>query len=221
MDIWYKPFVYTIIDIVGILEAVPNFAGLLGGKVVEVTGPCFLSGRSYSLVFGNSQREKSENCITEDYGNTMMKVRCEIPMLTERGQVPVFMKANDGKLEYNTTITIGTCYVFSVLFSCLKFVLLHALNSLGNQVHLWTPLLPTVMPNVLPPEDYVQLVDSGPGSRWNETSASSLRLQWNSRVLSNHSNAKVKISLRGYREDRVNCINNTSDYTNFMNMYGM
>lgn len=138
MDIWYKPFVYTIIDIVGILEAVPNFAGLLGGKVVEVTGPCFLSGRSYSLVFGNSRREKSENCITEDYGNTMMKVRCEIPMLTERGQVPVFMKANDGKMEYNTTITIGTCYVFSVLFSCLKFVLLHALNSLGNQVHLWT-----------------------------------------------------------------------------------
>lgn len=218
MDIWYKPFVYTIIDIVGILEAVPNFAGLLGGKVVEVTGPCFLSGRSYSLVFGNSRREKSENCITEDYGNTVMKVRCEIPMLTERGQVPVFMKANDGKMEYNTTITIGTCYVFSVLLSCLKFVLLPALNSLGNRVHLWTLCLPTVMPNVLPPEDYVQLVDSGPGSRWNETSASSLRLQWNSRVLSNHSSAKVKITLRGYREDRVNCINNTSDYTNFMNM---
>lgn len=149
----------------GILEAVPDFAGLLGGKVVEVTGPCFLADRSYSLVFGNSRREKSENCITEDYGNTVMKVRCEIPMLTERGQVPVFMKANDGKMEYNTTITI-------------------------------------VMPNVLPPEDYVQLVDSGPGSRWNETSASSLRLQWNSRVLSNHSSAKVKITLRGYREDR-------------------
>lgn len=111
------------------MEAVPNFAGLLGGKVVEVTGPCFLSGRSYSLVFGNSQREKSENCITEDYGNTMMKVRCEIPMLTERGQVPVFMKANDGKMEYNTTITIGTCYVFGAslvlkvcFITCSQFV---------------------------------------------------------------------------------------------------
>lgn len=107
---------YSIIT-VGILEVVPDFAGLLGGKVVEVTGPCFLAGRSYSLVFGSSRREKSEECITEDYVNTVMKVRCEIPMLTEIGQVPVFLKANDGKMEYNTTITVGTSSMYFRCFS--------------------------------------------------------------------------------------------------------
>lgn len=135
LDIRYKTLVYSIIT-VGILEVVPDFAGLLGGKVVEVTGPCFLADRSYSLVFGSSRREKSEECITEDYVNTVMKVRCEIPMLTEIGQVPVFLKANDGKMEYNTTITVGTCSIFSILLSCLKFVLLPPLNSLRNPVHL-------------------------------------------------------------------------------------
>lgn len=89
----------------GKLEIVPDFAGLLGGQMVDVTGPCFSSG-SYSLSFGNSQRTSSPECVTEEGGVDKMKRRCEIPILTERGQVPVFMKALDGKM-YNTTITIG------------------------------------------------------------------------------------------------------------------
>lgn len=76
---------YIIIDIVGILEVVFDFVGLLGGKVVEVIGFCFLVDRFYFLVFGNFWREKFENCIIEDYGNIVMKVCCEIFMLIEWG----------------------------------------------------------------------------------------------------------------------------------------
>lgn len=75
--------------------------------MVEVTGPCFKGGMSYTLTFGSSRKVQSQGCITEDYGNNAMKVRCEVPVLTETGQVPVFMRANNGQLEYKTTLTIG------------------------------------------------------------------------------------------------------------------
>lgn len=149
----------------GILEVVPDFDSMLGGRMVEVTGPCFKGGMSYTLTFGSSRKVQSQGCITEDYGNNAMKVRCEVPVLTETGQVPVFMRANNGQLEYKTTLTI-------------------------------------VMPDVLPSEDRVQLVNRGPGFQWNETSASSLYLQWDPRVISNHSNAKVSVTLLGYSEER-------------------
>ncbi|XP_061188229.1 sushi domain-containing protein 2-like [Saccostrea echinata] len=148
----------------GKLQVVPDSAGMFGGEMVEVTGPCFKWGSSYSLSFGN-RRDKSEDCLTEDYDPTTLKARCEIPILTESGQVTVFMKATNGQKEYNTTITI-------------------------------------VLPSRMPTEERVQLVNQGPGSLWNDTSAASLYLQWNPRILSNHSNAKVSVNLRGYSEEK-------------------
>ena len=109
-SIWNVLWAQTIKDfslILGKLQITPEFAGMLGGEMLEVSGPCLTPQDRIFLRFGTGSTYSQ--CVMI---NTM-KARCPVPMLLERGEVEVSLSYDEqANFYYDTTMLIGTCTLF-------------------------------------------------------------------------------------------------------------
>ncbi|XP_056013014.1 sushi domain-containing protein 2-like isoform X2 [Ostrea edulis] len=86
---------------IGRLQVTPGFAGMLGGEMLEVSGPCLMPRDQLYLRAGTQRSYSACSMINS------MKARCPVPMLLERGEVNIALSL-DEKIHfyYDTTITI-------------------------------------------------------------------------------------------------------------------
>ncbi|XP_061189248.1 sushi domain-containing protein 2-like [Saccostrea echinata] len=85
----------------GRLQVTPGFAGMLGGEMLEVSGPCLRREDRIFLRFG------TESAYSECSMINTMKARCSVPMLLERGEVNVALSLDEkANFYYDTDITI-------------------------------------------------------------------------------------------------------------------
>ncbi|XP_022320895.2 sushi domain-containing protein 2-like isoform X1 [Crassostrea virginica] len=85
----------------GKLQITPEFAGMLGGEMLEVSGPCLTPQDRIFLRFGTGSTYSQ--CVMI---NTM-KARCPVPMLLERGEVEVSLSYDEqANFYYDTTMLI-------------------------------------------------------------------------------------------------------------------
>lgn len=166
----------------------PGFAGMLGGEMLEVSGPCLEPRDRIFLRFG------TESAYSQCIMVNSMKARCPVPMLLERGEVKVSMSFDEkANFHYDANMLIGTLKL--AVTSACSFVIIY------NHCMLHNYVLITVHPSRMPGSTKVKLHDNGPGRRWNETTASVLTLSWNPDLLSTDPQAQVDINFVGFIEN--------------------
>lgn len=95
----------------------PGFAGMLGGEMLEVSGPCLEPRDRIFLRFG------TESAYSQCIMVNSMKARCPVPMLLERGEVKVAMSFDEkANFHYDANMLIGTLK-FKCTPACSFFVI--------------------------------------------------------------------------------------------------
>eukprot|EP00105_Crassostrea_gigas_P014706 XP_011431480.1 PREDICTED: sushi domain-containing protein 2 isoform X1 [Crassostrea gigas] len=85
----------------GHLQVTPGFAGMLGGEMLEVSGPCLEPRDRIFLRFG------TESAYSQCIMVNSMKARCPVPMLLERGEVKVSMSFDEkANFHYDANMLI-------------------------------------------------------------------------------------------------------------------
>jgi hypothetical protein len=80
----------------------PLFGPQFGGNVVNISGPCFLSGMKIKCRFGQSDP------VLAYYWGDMMQVMCIQPVLYAVGPVNLSVSIDDGQNYFFSTIyTVG------------------------------------------------------------------------------------------------------------------
>ncbi|XP_052792972.1 sushi domain-containing protein 2-like [Mya arenaria] len=82
------------------LSIYPQFGGMFGGKMIDVSGPCFQANQRYRCYFG----EIVDDIYSDATYVSQTKVRCPIPKLYQRGRITLTLQTSSR--SYNTTITI-------------------------------------------------------------------------------------------------------------------
>ncbi|XP_063413939.1 sushi domain-containing protein 2-like [Mytilus trossulus] len=88
----------------GVLNIYPTFAGMLGGKMLDVSGPCMQFNDLTTHVkcrFGGDN-----GLVTYGYKINSMKARCSVPRMSVRGWVSVEMSINNRQYSHKTQILI-------------------------------------------------------------------------------------------------------------------
>ncbi|CAC5407677.1 unnamed protein product [Mytilus coruscus] len=88
----------------GVLNIYPTFAGMLGGRMLDISGPCMQLNELSTHVkcrFG-----EDNNLVTYGYKINSMKARCSVPRMSVRGWVSVEMSVNNRQYSHKTKILI-------------------------------------------------------------------------------------------------------------------
>ncbi|XP_076117100.1 sushi domain-containing protein 2-like isoform X2 [Mytilus galloprovincialis] len=88
----------------GVLTIHPAFAGMLGGKMLDISGPCMPPSSLLTQVkcrFGGK-----DDFITYGYKVNSMKARCSVPRMSIRGWITVEMSINNRPYSHSTKILI-------------------------------------------------------------------------------------------------------------------
>lgn len=83
----------------------PTVIDMFGGNILEVSGPCFLENEVIALLFGDPSKPIA---IGECFRFSEIKAKCEVPPLTARGRVQVWVSLNGGvSISFKTSVTVG------------------------------------------------------------------------------------------------------------------
>ncbi|XP_063413894.1 sushi domain-containing protein 2-like [Mytilus trossulus] len=88
----------------GVLSIYPTYAGMLGGKMLDISGPCMPNNPRQTQVkcrFGGK-----DDFITYGYKVNFMKARCAVPRMSIRGWITVEMSINNRSYSHSTKILI-------------------------------------------------------------------------------------------------------------------
>ncbi|XP_052245038.1 sushi domain-containing protein 2-like isoform X2 [Dreissena polymorpha] len=81
------------------LSIYPTFAGMFGGKMIDVSGPCFEKNQPYRCRFGQGTDESNATYISP------IRVRCMVPRLMVRDNITVSLIGN-GKTYYTVIFIV-------------------------------------------------------------------------------------------------------------------
>ncbi|XP_052089797.1 sushi domain-containing protein 2-like [Mytilus californianus] len=87
-----------------VLSIYPTYAGMLGGKMLDISGPCMHSNARLTQVkcrFGGK-----DDLVTYGYKVNFMKARCSVPRMPIRGWITVEMSINNITYSHSTKILI-------------------------------------------------------------------------------------------------------------------
>ena len=89
------------------LSVYPTYAGMFGGTIIDISGPCFTNNRNdIKCRFG----QKSVSPISI----SATKARCVVPPLSERGRITLSLSVNGGRnFPFESPFTVGKfprCY---------------------------------------------------------------------------------------------------------------
>lgn len=83
----------------------PTVIDMFGGNILEVSGPCFLENEVIALLFGDPSKPIA---IGECLRFSEIKAKCEVPPLTARGRVQVWVSLDGGvSISFKTSVTVG------------------------------------------------------------------------------------------------------------------
>ncbi|XP_071124554.1 sushi domain-containing protein 2-like isoform X2 [Mytilus edulis] len=88
----------------GVLNIYPAYAGMLGGKMLDISGPCIQRDASPTQVkcrFGGR-----EDLVTYGYKVNLMKARCSVPRMSIRGWITVEVSIDQRPYSHSTKILI-------------------------------------------------------------------------------------------------------------------
>ena len=88
------------------LSVYPTFAGMLGGKMIDVSGPCFNPRTFVQCRFG-----EDTNAVTDGIYVSKTRIRCMVPRLTVRGRVKLSLSTGGSSYSYSAPFTIGNISV--------------------------------------------------------------------------------------------------------------
>ncbi|KAJ8311226.1 hypothetical protein KUTeg_011222 [Tegillarca granosa] len=176
------------------LEIYPNYAGMLGGSMIEFSGLCLRPTDHIMCKFGSGSMAQTS---VGHYINKM-KGRCAVPTLSEIGLIQMSVSIDGGnRYDRSTSITIGKDLKF---FFRLKNKLENFLASLLlKQLKVFIVLEDSLHNGYALPartHQYIKTSDD-----WLTLSPSILTVTWgNTSLLSSSKNAQININLVGYRE---------------------
>lgn len=82
----------------------PTVIDMFGGNILEVSGPCFLENEVIALLFGDPSKPIA---IGECFRFSEIKAKCEVPPLTARGRVQVWVSLDGGvSISFKTSVTV-------------------------------------------------------------------------------------------------------------------
>ncbi|XP_053399387.1 sushi domain-containing protein 2-like isoform X2 [Mercenaria mercenaria] len=88
------------------LNVNPNYAGMFGGKMIEISGPCFTDRQQIFCRFEDQNHVTSASEVLASYVSRT-HVRCVVPRLLVRDRVILSLSTDNGRTyPYSTTFTI-------------------------------------------------------------------------------------------------------------------
>ncbi|KAK3576419.1 hypothetical protein CHS0354_025181 [Potamilus streckersoni] len=103
----YKKYIFCTMNVICLfegdhLEVYPSYGGMFGGEMIDVAGPCFDQAKLL-CKFGDLRSGKTSTGVYV----SKTKMRCPVPMLTERGRIQLSLSINGGAtFQYFTNYTV-------------------------------------------------------------------------------------------------------------------
>ena len=95
--------IFPFIVIIDELSVYPTFAGMFGGRMIDVSGPCFKQRSGIRCRFG-----EDSNAVVDAIYVSLTRVRCMVPRLTVRGRITLSLSIGGGSnFPYTAPFTVG------------------------------------------------------------------------------------------------------------------
>ncbi|KAL4230851.1 hypothetical protein ACF0H5_011225 [Mactra antiquata] len=92
------------------LSVSPNYAGMFGGRMIDISGPCFRSDQQIMCKFGDENKMQGESQsppVDPAIYVSETRVRCVVPKLLFRDIVPLSISTDGGRTyQYSTSFTV-------------------------------------------------------------------------------------------------------------------